>query len=130
MAVWRVVLLLNLALALGVGGGYLAWGRRAERLERELAGARAAAATTGEREYLVTGVVRAVLADIDVLVVTHDEIPGYMPPMTMGFRAASPKIHEAVQVGDAVRFTLRGTPPNLAITAIEPAGARKGGPTK
>jgi Cu/Ag efflux protein CusF len=42
-----------------------------------------------------------------------------MPAMTMGFRTASPKILESVKPGDAVRFTLRGTPPNLAITAIE-----------
>jgi hypothetical protein len=37
----------------------------------------------------------------------------------MGFRVASPKIQEAVSVGDAVRFTLRGVLPNLAVTAIE-----------
>ena len=63
--------------------------------------------------------VRAVLADIDVVVLTHEEIPGYMPSMTMGFRASSPKIYESVQIGDAVRFTLRGTPPNLALVAVE-----------
>jgi hypothetical protein len=39
--------------------------------------------------------------------------------MTMGFRTASAALHEAVSVGDEVRFTLRGTPPDLAITAIE-----------
>ena len=39
--------------------------------------------------------------------------------MTMGFRVASPKIHEAVSVGDAVRFTLQGVLPNVAVTTIE-----------
>ena len=39
--------------------------------------------------------------------------------MTMGFRASSPKIHEAVTAGDAVRFTLQGVPPSVMITAIE-----------
>jgi Cu/Ag efflux protein CusF len=116
MAVWRVVVLLNLALAVGIGWGYLWWGRDASRLTRELAEARAAA---GPREYRSEGVVRAVLPDINVVVITHEEIPGYMPAMTMGFRATSPKIYEAVQIGDAVRFTLRGTPPNLAIEAVE-----------
>jgi len=119
MRAWKVVLLLNLALALGVSWGYLWWGRQARTLQRDLAAARVAAATTGEREYHVTGVVRAGLEDLGLLVVTHGEIPGYMPAMTMGFRTASPKIVESVKVGDAVRFTLRGTPPNLAITAIE-----------
>ncbi len=118
MRPWKVVVLIDLALALGVGGGYLWWGREAARLERELAAARAAA-LGGEREWKVAGVVRAVLPDINVLVLTHEDIPGYMPSMTMGFRAAAPKIYDGLKIGDAVRFTLRGVPPNLAVTAIE-----------
>jgi Cu/Ag efflux protein CusF len=119
MRAWKAVALIDLALALGLGWGYLWWGQQARRLEQDLAVARVAAATTGEREYQATGVVRAGLADLGMLVLTHGDIPGYMPAMTMGFRTASPKIVESVKVGDAVRFTLRGTPPNLAITAIE-----------
>ena len=119
MRAWKAVVLINLALAVGLGWGYLWWGRQTQALQRELAAARVAAATVGEREYHGTGVVRAGLGDLGLLVVTHGEIPGYMPAMTMGFRTASPKIVESVKVGDAVRFTLRGTPPNLAITAIE-----------
>jgi len=117
MAVWRVVLLVLLTLAVGVGWGYLWWGREATRLTREVAEARAAAA--GPREYHAEGVIRAVLPEMNIVVITHDEITGYMPAMTMGFRAASPKIYETVDVGDAVRFTLRGTPPNLALVAVE-----------
>ena len=122
MAVSRVVVLLNLALVIGIGWGYLWWGRDVSRLTRELAEARTTAA--GPLEYRAEGVVRAVLPDINVMVITHDEIPGYMPAMTMGFRATSPNIYEAVQIGDAVRFTLRGTPPNLAIVAVEKLGPR------
>ena len=117
MRVWRVVILLVLALAVGVGWGYVWWGRHVTRLTGELAEARAAAA--GPREYRSEGVVRAVLPDMNIVVITHDEITGYMPAMTMGFRATSPKIYETVDVGDAVRFTLRGTPPNLALVAVE-----------
>jgi Cu/Ag efflux protein CusF len=120
MRVWVGVLLLNLALAVGVGAGYVWWGRQAAELARELATARAA--TTfggGERQYTGEGVIRAVLPELNVIVITHADIPGYMPAMTMGFRTASPKIHETVQIGDAVRFTLRGTPPNMAIVAVE-----------
>jgi Cu/Ag efflux protein CusF len=120
MRVWRVVLLLDLALAVGVGAGYVWWGRQAAQLSRELVTARAAAATAGgERQYTGEGVVRAVLPELNVIVITHGEIPGYMPAMTMGFRASSPKIHEAVRIGDAVRFTLRGTPPNMVIVAVQ-----------
>jgi Cu/Ag efflux protein CusF len=122
MAVWKVVLLIDLALALGVGGGYLWWGRQADRLGRELVEARAAAA--GPREYQAEGVIRAVLPEMGLVVITHEEISGYMPSMTMGFRATSPRIYESVEVGDAVRFTLGGVPPNLAITAVEKLGRR------
>ena len=118
MKIWKVVLLLNLALALGVGWGYLWWGRQAARLQRELVTARSLA-TAVEREWTVNGVVRAILADLDVVVLTHEEIPGYMTPMTMGFRAVSPKIYAGVRIGDAVRFTVRGAPPNVKIVAIE-----------
>lgn len=119
MRAWKAVVLINLALLLGAGWGYLFWGLRTTRLERELAGTRAAAASGVEREWRVEGVVRAVMDEINVLVITHGEIPGFMAPMTMGFRAASPEIRASVQAGDAIRFTLRGVPPNVAVTAIE-----------
>ncbi len=119
MRTWKVVVLINLALLLGLGWGYIFWGLRAARLERELAVARAAAVSGVEREWRVEGVVRAILPEIGVLVITHGEIPGYMPAMTMGFRAASPKVIESVRVGDTVRFTLKGAPPNVLVTAIE-----------
>jgi Cu/Ag efflux protein CusF len=120
MRLWRVVILVDLALAIGVGAGYLWWGQQARRLARELDLARVAAASAGgEREFQARGIVRAGLADLGILVITHGEIPGYMPPMTMGFRTSTPAILESVKPGDAVRFTLRGTLPNLAITAID-----------
>jgi Cu/Ag efflux protein CusF len=120
MRLWRVIVLVDLALLIGLGTGYLWWGQQARRLAREIETARAVAVTAGgEREFHGTGVVRAGLADVGILVITHGEIAGYMPPMTMGFRAESRTILESVQPGDAVRFTLRGTPPNLAITAID-----------
>ena len=124
MRAWKVVLLVNLALALGVGWGYLWWGRQVARLERDLAAARALG-SAAEREWTVNGVVRAILSDLEVVVLTHEEIPGFMPPMTMGFRAASPTIYEGVRIGDAVRFTVRGAPPNVKIVAIE-KGSRGG----
>jgi Cu/Ag efflux protein CusF len=114
----KVVVLVNLALLLGIGWGYLLWGRQAARLQRELVAARSLA-TGVEREWTINGVVRAILPELDVIVLTHEEIPGYMAPMTMGFRAVSPKIYEGVRIGDAVRFTLRGAPPNVKVVALE-----------
>lgn len=110
---------MNLALALGVLSGYVWWGRQAERLRQELAASRAPGVAGVERELQAQGIVRAILPELNVVVVTHDEIPGYMPPMTMGFRAATPGLLDGVAVGDSVRFVLRGTLPNLQITGIQ-----------
>jgi Cu/Ag efflux protein CusF len=120
MRVWKVVVLVDLAVLLGVGAGYLWWGRQAARLERELAQARAVQMTV-EREWTVRGVVRAVLPEAGLVVLSHEEIPGYMPAMTMGFRVAAPQIYDGVQIGDAVRFTVRGVPPNMVLTGLERA---------
>jgi len=119
MRAWKAALLINLALIVGVSWGYAFWGLRTARLQRELAEARAAAVSGIERQWVVDGVVRAIFPELGVIVLTHGDITGYMPAMTMGFRVASPKIQETVAVGDAVRFTLKGVVPNLAITEIE-----------
>src|SRR5262245_11740796 len=117
MAVWRVVVLINLALALGVLGGYVWWGREAERLRQDVR-ARATTAAGLESELDGQGVVRAIVPDLKLVVATHADIPVYMPAMTMGFRVATPALLNGLQVGDAVRFVLRGTAPNLLITGI------------
>ena len=119
MRLWKVVALVDLALLLGVGFGYVWWGRPVAQLRRELAEARATQAAGVERDYRGEGVVRAVLPDIGVVVITHGDIPGFMPPMTMGFRAATASLLDAVTVGDSVRFVLRGVPPNLTVVGIE-----------
>ncbi len=119
MRLWRAVLLVNLALALGVLLGYVAWGRPAAQLERDLVAARRETGAWGqERTWDVRGVVRAVLPDSGVIVVTHDEIPGYMPAMTMGFRVHEPQLYQGLDIGVPVRFTLKGVPPNVLVTAI------------
>ena len=119
MRLWRAVLLLNLAFGLGLFLGFLAWGRQVLDLERELAVARTQAATAGaERSWNLRGVVRAVLPDLNVVVLTHEDIPGYMGPMTMGFRVHEPQLYRGLDIGEPIRFTLKGVPPNLLITAI------------
>jgi len=42
------------------------------------------------------------MSDMQVVVLSHGEMPGYMRAMTMGFRAGSPKLYEKLQVGDEV----------------------------
>lgn len=118
MRLWRVVLLINLALALGLMLGYLAWGREVSRLDRELDQARRQQAVGDGRSWQSRGVVRAVLPELNVVVLTHDELTGYMGSMTMGFRVHDPKLYDGLDIGDVVRFTLSGTPPDVEITSI------------
>jgi Cu/Ag efflux protein CusF len=124
MRLWRAILLMNLALGLGLLLGYLAWGRQYLQLEQELELMRQQSATSRvERTWTVRGVVRAVLPDSNVVVLTHEEIPGFMTPMTMGFRVHDPQLYRGLDIGDAVRFTLTGVPPDVVITAIARDGA-------
>ncbi len=120
MRLWRAVLLMNLALALGLMLGYLAWGRQLVLLEQELPGARRQAAVP--RTWTVRGVVRAVLPQANVVILTHEDIPGYMTSMTMGFTVKDPKLVQGLDIGETVRFTLSGVPPDLVITAITREG--------
>lgn len=117
MRLWRAVLLMNLALALGLMLGYLAWGRQLVRLEQELSAARQQAAVV-PRSWTVRGIVRAVLPHANVVILTHEDIPGFMESMTMGFPVKDPKLYQGLDIGVTVRFTLTGVPPNVVITAI------------
>lgn len=114
MRAWKAVALVNLALAFAAVGGWTAW-------QRQQAQAAQAIAPAGpEREWRdVPGLVRAVVPELGIVVLTHADIPGYMPGMTMGFRAVGLEIPETLSVGDEVRFTVRGSPPIVVLTAIE-----------
>jgi Copper binding periplasmic protein CusF len=132
MAVWKVALVLNLTLAVGLGLGYASWGRRTEALDRELDAARAqverlerarqacaAGARAGEQQWEGRGIVRAIYPQL--LVVTHEEIRGLLPARTTGFRAAAATLRDPIRVGEAVRFSLRGTgADDAALVAIGP----------
>jgi len=119
MRLWRVILLVNLALGIGLLFGYLAWGREVARLGQDLELARRQPFAVGSpRSWQARGVVRAVLPELNVVVLTHEDLAGYMGSMTMGFRVHDPKLYEGLDIGDTVRFTLTGAPPNVEITAL------------
>ena len=123
MRLWRVVVLLNLALLMGLFLGYLTWGKRLSAIEQEIAQARQGTIPPGvERVVTGQGVVRALIPEITVVVITHDDIKGFMPAMTMGFRTQDPQIFRGIAVGDVVRFTLKGVPPNMVITTVVKEG--------
>jgi hypothetical protein len=120
MQVWKVALVLNVALAVGLGLGYVGWGRHTEALERELEGlqarverlererqACAAGARAGEQQWEGRGIVRAVYPQL--LVITHEEIRGLLSARTTGFPRSALTLRDHIQLGDAIRFSLRGT---------------------
>jgi Cu/Ag efflux protein CusF len=123
MRLWRAMLLMNLALGLGLLLGYLAWGRPYLRLEREVVLLRRQATSGVERTWTRRGVVRAIFPERNMIILTHEDIPGYMAPMTMGFPVRDPRLYEGLDIGETIRFTLRGIPPNVVITAITREGA-------
>jgi len=130
MPVWKVALVLNVALAIGLGLGYAGWGRRTEALDRELGAIRSqlerldrerqacAGARSELQQWEGRGVVRAVYPQL--LVITHEEIRGLLPARTTGF-PRSPSTLASVQLGEPVRFSLRGTAADDAtLVAIRP----------
>jgi hypothetical protein len=131
MRMWRVAVLVNLALIAGLGIGYGAWGRRLAILEGEIAAARAQVAQltrerdacfegarAGEQLWEARGIVRAVYPRL--LIVTHEEIPGLLPARTTGFRLADPAFPGRARAGDPVRFWLQGAADNTTLVKIEP----------
>ena len=123
MRLWKAIALMNLAVGVGLLIGYLWWGREVTRLRQDATVASQTPALVGEeRQWTARGVVRSVIPEINVLVLTHEEIPGLMPSMTMGFRAQDPKLYRGLQAGDVIRFTLKGVPPNVTIVAVTREG--------
>ena len=63
----------------------------------------------GETAYAATGTIREFPVDGRTVVIRHDEIPGYMPKMTMTFTVRDPRELRALTVGDSVAFRLVAT---------------------
>ena len=65
---------------------------------------------------------RGFVIDIDkkgrYIVIRHQEIKGFMDPMTMPFHTDSPKLAKSVRVGDEVEFTLEERPDGIVLTEI------------
>jgi Cu/Ag efflux protein CusF len=60
--------------------------------------------------------------------VAHDEIPGFMTPMTMEFELASPALARGIRPGQRIRFTLRVVGEDMRITALMALGRGQGAP--
>lgn len=68
--------------------------------------AQAAPSATDRQNFAVKGVVRSLEADGTTVHIEHEEIPGYMPSMTMPFTVKDPTELRGLKAGDAVKFRL------------------------
>lgn len=119
MRAWHAAAVVNGLLVVAVvAGGWQVWRRTAGPADAQ-AGPTVTWGGPEQEWRAIDGVVRAYLPELGIVVLTHADIPGFMPGMTMGFRMNVPNIPEGLSVGDAVRFTIRGSPPLVVLTAIE-----------
>jgi len=71
-----------------------------------------------EQTYDVSGFVQSVDAPNRQVTISHDEIPGFMPAMTMNFDVADAKLLEGVAPGARVEFGLRRSATLLRIESL------------
>lgn len=119
MRLWKVIVLLNLALGVGIGLGHLRWAREVRALQDEVARLRVEATRPGSSSWTVRGIVRSVIPKLGAIFLTHEAMPGLMEAMTMGFEVEEPRLLEGLAPGDPVRFTLRKDGERLVLVAIE-----------
>jgi protein SCO1/2 len=74
------------------------------------------------RQYTLTGQVLEVRTDRAELVIRHQDIPGFMPAMTMPFKVKEVEAARARVAGDLVRATLNVTDEEAWLSSIEKTG--------
>ena len=72
----------------------------------------------GTQTYTVDGRVAGIKDDGRTLVVEHEKIPGYMPPMIMPFSVADSSMTAALAPGDAIQFRLAVSDDSASIIAL------------
>lgn len=121
MSLWRVIVLMSMAVLVGVGLGYVRWGREARQLREAVARTPEPRPRPGDPgPWTARGVVRILLPNQAVVFLTHETIPGVMPGTTRAFNATSPRLLSGLSPGDPVRFTLERRGQQIVLVAIEP----------
>ena len=76
-------------------------------------------------EFQGVGIVVTINPAKGTIVLNHEEIKGFMPPMIMPFPVASPDLLKGLKPGDPVRFTLKAEGTMGVITEIAKAEAER-----
>ena len=79
------------------------------------------------RQFPLTGEVLAVKPDRSEVQVKHDEVKGFMEPMTMWFNIKDPRLLDAVAPGDLISATLVLTAEDSYLTGLRKTGSRPPG---
>jgi protein SCO1/2 len=98
--------------------------RRTAALLILVLGTGAAACTRSEppREYALTGQILAVSPERQALTIRHEDIPQFMPAMTMTYPVARPELLQGREPGELVSATLEVTDSTGRLTAITRTG--------
>src|SRR5687768_7480366 len=75
------------------------------------------------RTYQLKGQVLAVKAESNEILVQHEDIPGFMPAMTMPYAVKDPALIKDRVPGDLITATLRVEPALAHLTAITKTGS-------
>jgi protein SCO1/2 len=76
-----------------------------------------------ERTYQLTGQILVVKPDTKEVLVKHDDIPGFMPAMTMPYTVSDTAILKDREAGDLITATLKVAPDGAYLTAISKTGS-------
>ena len=76
----------------------------------------------GPRQFETRGIVRGFAPDRSTIDIEHEDIPGFMPSMTMPFSVRNQKEIADSKIGDAISFRMSVTDRDLLVDqAIRPA---------
>jgi len=78
----------------------------------------AAGLATNQQTFQVKGVIKDLKPDGKTVEIRHEEVPNYMPAMTMPFEAKEPKELTGLKAGDAVSFRMTVTETEVWIDQI------------
>jgi protein SCO1/2 len=116
----RRILALLVSAAIGV---FAVSCRQQSSVPQPSPGASTAIAPTNARIYPVKGVVKEVHAERKSVTIQHEEVPGYMPAMSMPFEVRDAAELKGLQPGDAVSFRMLVTDTDGWIDQVTKLGA-------
>jgi len=92
------------------------------------AGSTTSGIETNQRTFQVKGVIKSLNSDGKTVEIRHEEVPNYMPAMTMPFEAKRPTELAGLKTGDSVSFRMTVTTNDVWIDQIKlltPANANE-----